>query len=261
MKYTRIISYGCSFTAGQELADALVLGIPEDELDEMKKTIPGNRADELLYKGKRVECDKLGHSMAWPNHVGKRFNLPVLNQARYGTSLLWSIFSIERDYLSGLIQESDLVLLGVTSPGRVSWIAGNGIFINQIFGYKETWFDHELHDALVKHWATDENIIWDYFHKMRYADLLSKSRNNQIVMTMPVCPISHTIGQFPHYKKTHPWLDNMQFDNLVLPEYSVPNSEDNRHGWRHPKLDSHIKYAEVLSEELIRLGILDENVS
>jgi hypothetical protein len=256
MKYNRIVSYGCSFTAGQELGDAQVLGIPEDELDKFKQTVIGSRADELVYKGRREECDAVGHKLAWPNYIGAALGIPVLNQARFGTSVEASIFSIERDIETGLIRDNDLILVGITSPGRFSWVDGTGHHITQIFDDRDCWFDKNLHDALARHWLSEENVIWNYLHHIRYLDYLSDKLDGRLKMTMAVFPLRNILKEYSRVKKTLPWLYDLKFSNLLLPNQSISNPEGYRHGWRHPKIESHKKYAKTIYDELKRQEIV-----
>jgi hypothetical protein len=110
----RIVAYGCSYTAGSELADHLV----DVNHDQIKIN--------LGWSGWIDHCERQGHHMsssewlgrsmrlAWPAKLGKLKGWSVLNRAFPGSSLAWSVYQLELDLLKGLVSHADCVIVGVT---------------------------------------------------------------------------------------------------------------------------------------------------
>ena len=59
LPYNRIISYGCSFTAGSELGDAEVLGMTEEEMRKLvkKHSFQGAGAWQFLRDCMKLSCN------------------------------------------------------------------------------------------------------------------------------------------------------------------------------------------------------------
>ena len=106
-KYKRLVVYGCSFTAGDELADALVLGMTEDEVDLLKRS---GMSRQELYGKLHNECIRAGKTLTWARWLADHYNVPYSNRARGGGSLQQMVYRIERDYHNGITHEDDLVI-------------------------------------------------------------------------------------------------------------------------------------------------------
>ena len=132
---TRIVAYGCSFTAGDEIMDHTCMNMSFEECNKVKSrylrmgknynsfknylvsTIDGIRdfgkdhADQLDYD--------LHRNSSWAAQVAKAVNVKFENRAINGSGLDEHYFNIYRDWHKGLIQDGDLVLVGLTSMNRM----------------------------------------------------------------------------------------------------------------------------------------------
>ena len=260
MKIDRIVAYGCSFTAGQELGDAEILQIDVDVLDEMKRD--GIITDNMrIYKTREIQekCDELGLSLSWPSHLAKKIDIPYLNRGMLGTSLGDAVFRLTHDLEHGLIHDNDLIVIGATCPARFSALTenrfGHMAMITRMLGHASPfWPSKEIHEFMVRTWGTDNNIIWEYVKLLKYLDLLSDSLGGRIKMITPLHSWNHLIRfGYPNHMK---WISNMKFKHLLDKDfcfaaaYGDTPHEETVHGWRHPKLKYHIKFADLVYDML-----------
>jgi hypothetical protein len=264
LNINRVVAYGCSYTAGQELADAIILNKPHEEIDAYKRK-HGIHCVEGVYGNEetRIRCTLLSSQLAWPNYIAERLGVSCSNRAKMGTSINEFIYNIERDIVSNEIVETDLIFVGLTCPVRFSWVSDSGIMITKFVGDSRWTHSAKLNDALLDTWATDCNLMWEYIKHAKYLDYLSKSLGNRLKIVMTVQSLQSIRLVLSGYKSKLPWLDNVKFDNLLSPEVSLSNFvvveeiEKYTHGWGHPVVDVHKKFANHMFDELITTGVID----
>lgn len=262
---SRIVAYGCSYTAGQELADAIILNKTHDEIDAYKRK-HGIHCIDGVYGSKEnlSACDKLSSELAWPNYIAERFGIPCINRAEKGTSVNEFIFNIERDLITGKIEPTDLILVGLTSPVRFSWVTKFGHMMTKFVGDERWTYNSELNYALLDTWATDCNLIWEYFKHARHLDLLSSCMGGRLKTVMTVQSIESIKIALPDYKHRLPWIDSLKLHNLLSPELSLSNFiedgkwDEQTHGWGHPKVEVHERYAAHIYDQLISAGVVHD---
>lgn len=259
--FDRVVAYGCSFTAGQELADSIILNRPEDEIDQFKKRA-GIHCYLELYGNEEVrhQCDKLSSQMSWVNLIAKKMNVPCENRAKLGTGINEFVFNIEKDLATGRITDRDLILVGLTSPSRFSWISDHGVMLTKFIGDPRWDHNKKLNDALIDTWATDNNLMWEYTKHMRHMNLISEKLGGRLKMVMCVISLKYMKVQLDKYSKYVPWLDSVELEHLLCPNVSMSTyiaSDWHTHGWGHPKLDVHEKFAEHIWGELIGSEVVD----
>jgi len=101
--FNKIIAYGCSFTAGQELGDAEILGKTHDEVDRLKAEYGlGDKAYRKVYGGLAREAEAHGKTLAWPSQLAKKVNIPCSNRAVNGSNIsnVMFRFNFSRNYIS-----------------------------------------------------------------------------------------------------------------------------------------------------------------
>jgi hypothetical protein len=113
---SRIVAYGCSYTAGDEFLDISI----HPKAEEIKKKnikdwfeLKGN-ADPVLVRSLENRQKK----MAWPALLANRLSLPVDNRAVGGNSLPNMLYQIESDIQKERILSTDIILVGLTSYER-----------------------------------------------------------------------------------------------------------------------------------------------
>lgn len=252
-KYKRIVAYGCSFTAGDELGDHHALGMTEEEVDSLKRS--GMRRREL-YGSAQIEkrAADIGKDLSWVRWLSEKYSVPYSNRAKAGGSIQQMVYRIERDYRTGLIHEDDLVLVGTTSMYR--W------FQFHHSGKEMTWvFHHPIHettafnDVLVQNYVNDYNILWNYYLHLNYLEMLSKEKSN-IKLFHALSPFSQERDFNIEAEKLQPnfrtTIDSFEFtcflnyDRGLAQVYSHIPPEEATHGWGHPKLKYQKEFANLL---------------
>lgn len=261
--FDRVVAYGCSFTAGQELADSIVLNRSEDEIDEYKRK-HGIHCYMDIYGTEeiRAKCNQESSKLSWPNYIAEKMNVPCINRAHFGTSVNEFIFNIERDLACGNITDTDLILVGMTTPVRFSWVSKNGTIITKFIGDSRWENFKDLNDALLDTWATDNNLMWEYIKHMRHLDLISRSLGGRLKMAMCVLSLDVIKTNLSEYSKYLPWLDQINFDNVLSPSvcmsnFTARNYISETHGWGHPKVAVQKRFSEHIWSALIANGTID----
>jgi hypothetical protein len=218
-KYKRLIAYGCSFTAGDELADAIVLGMDEEEVDTLKRA-GATRKD--LYGDLRNKIEEHGKTLTWVRFVADHFGVPYSNRAVGGGSIQQMVYRIERDYANGLIDEDDLVIVGVTSMFRWFQFDYTGHQMSWVFSFKSSGIPG-LNRQLEQHYINDYNILWTYFVNLNYLQKLATERKN-IKIVHALKPFSRELGYMEpadlkeDFKKL---IGSFQFPDILLPYGTV----------------------------------------
>ena len=184
---TRLVAYGCSHTAGAELADHIMLGTDIETVNKLKAryisegdTIP--QAWEKIWKiyGYAVdpyskfgnifrsislkEVPHLEHgedicrSLTWVRYLAElRGHTHYMNHGFGGGSLELCLYLLEEDIMDGSIDiTKDEIILQVPHPYR--WL--------------ELQFD-SMHKTVTPYeWGNYWNITWNYYHLLRHMKLL-----------------------------------------------------------------------------------------
>lgn len=156
-KFNRIIAYGCSYTAGAELLDHVILGKDVEECDKLKKRLGFDnfyRTFPEITMNHRVNLNA-----SWAAQLAKLLNKDFVNHAVVGTSLDHAYYLLCEDIIKGFITTDDLVLVGLTTPNRLlrfengigtpySFVMTAPININSLSEYKNLLIDFYNDDKL-----------------------------------------------------------------------------------------------------------------
>lgn len=260
----RVVAYGCSFTAGQELGDSIILNRPEKEIDAYKRK-HGIHCITDIYgdEGTRTKCTILSSQLSWPNYIAEQLGVPCSNRAKLGTSVNEFILNIERDNATGKIEDNDLILVGLTCPTRFSWIDDRGSMLTRFIGDDRFTHSNKLNDALLDTWATDCNLMWEYTKHIMHLERLSNSLGGRLKMVMCVQSLSNIRKGLRGYKNKMPWLDAVKFNNILSPDVSLStfvdpsNPEKHTHGWGHPMIHIHNQFGKYIYEQLVITGAIN----
>lgn len=259
-KYKRLVVYGCSFTAGDELADALVLGMTEDEVDLLKRS---GISRQELYGNLHNECIRVGKTLTWARWLADHYNVPYSNRARGGGSLQQMVYRIERDYHNGLTHEDDLVIVGLTSMFRWFQFSRKGDELSWVFNTEMSGLQ-ELNEKLLEYYVTPQNIIWTYHLYLNYMQMLADKRKN-IFAINAISPFSaessftaknEGVELSPEFNKT---IDGFQYPFILNPNYGMGQiyahlpKEEATHGYGHPKVKYHKEFAKLVANWIDRL--------
>lgn len=257
MKIDRIVSYGCSFTAGQELGDAEILQIDVDILDKMKQDL-GVLNGDAIYKTREMQkkCDAHSLTFSWPSHLAKKIDVSYWNRAHLGTSIADAVFRLTHDLEHGLIGDDDLIIVGVTCPTRFSTVTNrhDNYVETKMLSLSKHWPSKEVHEFMVETWGTNNNIIWEHAKHLKYLDLLSDSLGGRIKMVTTVYSWNNMVQHsFPTQIS---WLSDIRFKHLLGRDVSFSDTygdtpyEQASHGWGHPTAEYHIKFADLVYNRL-----------
>lgn len=249
-KYSKLVAYGCSWTAGSELQDHIALKMSETECDNLKKKLGlhgfGNRYDKIIRNR--------GAEVAWPAELGRRANLPVVNRAAGGASVEYSLYHFQKDIQLRQVTSDSLVIVGLTTPDRQLVFKnhlGEG-FIQLLPGSDAKAFGWKSSNTkfLWNCFLTDERLAYNYanfinlmrFHAQKnnidlhflkmdnlrkpYLRSRNKCVNNNLLMTFK--EIEHT-GELISTKSLHDF-----------------NNNDAMHGFNHVKAPCHSRFARHL---------------
>ena len=184
---SRLVAYGCSHTAGSELADHIMLGTDIKTCDGIKRkhltqgdTIP--QAWEKMWKQFGFSVDPydlfdqifktiklkeipfleygedLNRSLTWVRYLAElRGHSSYLNQGIGGCNLEQCLYALERDIMEGEVDpELDEVIVQVPHPYR--WIE---------FSYEGQVSTFHQYDI-----ANYFNITWTYYQLLRHLRFL-----------------------------------------------------------------------------------------
>ena len=253
-KYKRLVAYGCSFTAGDELADSQVLGIPEEEVDALKRA--GISREELYGKlrSRTDEVLEINKTLAWPRWFADYYGVPYSNRARPGGSIQQMLYRLERDLANNLIDPDDLVIIGLTSMYRwfqfdekgneLSWV------FTKAFGAKGRFL--KFNESLVENYVHEYNIIWQYYLCLNYLQMLA-DRHPNIKLVHAISPFSYekdfVAGNNKLRKEFMKTIESMKFPALLNEKYGMAqlydhlDTEKSTHGYGHPKIQFQKQFA------------------
>lgn len=167
-KFKRLVAYGCSYTQGDELLDETYI----PGANEIKK-IQGREIwwKTLLdtYPGlDKQEYNERCKFHAWPRHLADRMGIPWVNRAYPGNSIYNMIYKIDQDLANGDILDTDLVILGITSPNRLIYVDYEGRGKTLHLGYINGWPEkfEQGYPFFIK-WMTDPTIMFHFSIALR----------------------------------------------------------------------------------------------
>lgn len=152
MKFSRLVAYGCSHTAGAETQDNDF--IPDADL--IKKEIGMSnfmiKYHEILSQD-IIKYANAGKEKSYIKHLADRLNIPYDNRAEPGSGLAEQIFRLETDLSNNLINETDLIIIGITGKDRVLYFEDD-VPRTILIAYKNTYPD----------FIKDQNTFLNYFN-------------------------------------------------------------------------------------------------
>jgi len=273
IEFDRIVAYGCSITSAHETLDHELfchLG-DANEIDRLKKEykltfinqapsrckgyIPSKWTDDTGS----IDWDKFYEDqkkMSYANKLANMFGVPCLNQSMRGSSVDYAVFQIENDLANGVLNPTDLILVGLTQQGRHFYINDADEFDHMLINKIKTVFQEE-------YWSTfssTSNIIWNYYRALAHMEMLNNKHNNILCLTVinpsPEAPAdSDFFADDQYYMPNRNTLNGNRLFNVVkqardfktIVNISMNNIEDyarNKvHGFLHPTISQHEEYA------------------
>jgi len=255
--FKRVIAYGCSFTAGDEIVDHLLLNISFEKCNELKSKFP---TQEMFYKHYNLvnfKGNKFMENYSWSGQLAQMLNLPYQSRAVPGCSMGHIYFKIYNDYLKKEISSDDLILVGITSPNRIMYWNPDLSMLDStpINCYLEK-IDSFGQKAIMD--VYDDNIlILNYFSHIQNVYSLKNILNIRMQHMLSDNVPNHT--QFRY--NIRPELDKIirdihnRCDNILCPDITLQNkytTELGRCGFFHPPLEAHTYLAEVIYDRCVK---------
>lgn len=265
--YKRIISYGCSLTAGSELTDHEFMGITEDELFEYVKKHKFTGSHDLfrvfnLSPNTIKEILAKNASKSWPNYVAKHFGVDILNRAIPGSSLGEATYNILKDLYDGRINDDDLVLVGITSPSRWFQFDEKGEKFGGVFGWMPI---SEYSTQLEMNWANPYNIVYSHYKEITFLSDLSDRLNGQIKLCYTFGAPQYITHFYGEELKDSKFAEFFDFSISLLPLHNFIDHENSiceiaswitpetHHVFGHPRVQFHEQFSEILIEKLEKM--------
>lgn len=274
--FSRVVAYGCSYTAGDELLDAPILHRlgSEEEVDNLKRKYTNQKITEFrstYYNSKYVDPEWImpngnfdwgrkireEQKLSWIRHLADNLNLPYLNRGWGGTSIDYSIFSYEEDLINGTITDDDLIIFCIPTPARLMFIGGHGQPINALFNYPATWPTKDFYSLFTRYFCNTHNIYWNYFNKLKYIDLLHRTRGNVLVFFSNI-DFNYLKSHYFDQIADHPidrMVDSISNFPSILKDFPnfVPEKNEITHGFGHNKIGKHIEIANQLADRIRKM--------
>jgi hypothetical protein len=267
--FNRIVAYGCSHTAGSELADHLFWHEPITavELDKIKRSYNDKRTD-FYNKNPRLgsqEAMEAQSHLSWAAQVAKRLDVKFLNKGLSGGSMQSIVYLIERDFADGVISDNDLILVGATSMDRWMYFSkeergGWPHAAIPIIGYPGLWPTEKFHNDFVEHVADDYFTLYNYFNTLKYLDLLSSRFNGRIL----VQPLHQTVNDYIGFvsdkhlnKRFISMIESInKFTSIIDHDVCFGNlvnwgNQSQVHGFNHPHIRYHEQLADIVVDRLL----------
>jgi len=259
IKFDRIVAYGCSFTAGTELAEFLVSpSTPIEEIDKIKRRdFAGLPKKFPHYTGVfNDDIQAIGRNLSWAKQIANNLKVGFVNKAFPGHGVQNMVYGIEKDLKNGFLTETDLIVVGITSADRWMFFEKDGNAQRVLFSYSHMWPSKQLHEDFVTYIANDYFNSYQWYNSIKYLDMLSDRIGGRILQ----CYLHSTFNEL----KKNKWnnlksefvdqFDEMQtFESIVEPNFALATGIDwdnETHGGWHPKIQFHTKYANHITNIL-----------
>lgn len=257
-KYKRVVAYGCSFTAGDEIADHLILNTTFKECNELKKKYSSQWVFYDVYKLYEESATKFMSNYSWSAQLANLLHLPYVNRAEPGSSLDHIYFKIYSDYLNKFIDKNDLILVGITSPGRISyWDKEVGLSSTILLNYIEhiKKLDKQARIAITE--LYDDNIlVLNYFLFLQNLSNLK----NILDVKLQIMSTSNTPGHINFKDLINPEINKIildifnNIDNILVRDIGLDNHFTEAIGicgFGHPPLEAHTFLAKTIYKKCV----------
>jgi hypothetical protein len=247
--FDRIVAYGCSLTAGMELADELVTGLSKQEIDRQKRTIGIRNWWDLLESYATVEqISEIENNLAWPRYVADYFGVSYVNRAVHGGNSDSSIYFIESD-LKNFLTTKDLILVGHSETTRYFWLDQHGSPQHACMGGTDLrWPSADFHQQF-RSFANPHHLTYQWTKDIKYLDMLSHRLGGRLLQQY----CSHTYHEHAIVNNLTSHIDSVT--SMIDEDYSFNSivtwsDPDQVHAFTHPTKQLHEIFAKHLIDKL-----------
>lgn len=253
-KINRIVAYGCSYTAGDELLDHEILGMSFDECNRLKKQfsnvkefhnqkINGNTIFDL------IKNDGRNINASWASQLATRFDKTYIGRAVGGSSIEEHYYSIVKDISNNQIVQTDLVLVGLTIPDRIFiWPINSDKPYSKLLSNTWQWSDSKLKEHAINYFFTDFSIILNYYKTMKLLSTLDTKINIRLQpMSRKIIPRDELFAYKSTTKELNDYVNSVWSDcqSIMLNSgIALAHNSNYRCGFGHPTVEEHTKLAQ-----------------
>lgn len=257
----RIIAFGCSYTAGEELLYHRL-----GKLDDYRKQTASDpclffqkisKDKSALEQLSIIRNDQL--KIAWPAKLSNLLEVDYVNFAEIGNSMDKILWQIEKKKLEKFFKPGDVILVGATNPDRnfyfkdlepmsfqlpsLFWKEKSLIGVNNI-GSSDVVVSKDVDKNLV-HWFTDDRIVWDYLKTLKALKTLNVGIVNAMSCNLDLNLKDYNNSIFKNIKDSIQYLHNESMDSFA--------EKEDYHAWGHPTEIVHERFAKSIYEVLRKL--------
>lgn len=287
----QIVAFGCSMTAGSEICDNLHFPDIAD-IEAYKKTMDPEKWFYLLKSQDRGPLQLLDQERlrAWPAHLGRLLDVPVINRALPGTGLEHQIIDLLQAYKHKQITDRTLVLWGFTGINRGILLRDRmdlpfiTSYIMGLIHMQPPEITRKNRDLWYSVIHSDSMMMWRYYQQLSTIfDLAQNKFNHQFMFVQaqginpdpkywstetkpPLINRGTNTPLEPQRKETREILEDFWSLNLdsrwraysMLDDWSQNNfftwsHNRNQHlAYGHPSEQAHKDYAQVLYQRIQR---------
>jgi hypothetical protein len=262
----RIVSFGCSYTAGTEILDYQLSPYFVDLKNKLDVYQWWEKLKENPEQMKlQLELRKKELNHAWPAHLASHLGVDFINYAEPGNSNENMHWQIEQKLESGEITNDDLILVGLSNADRSMFFSsGHPHPLPFLLSAADSYTKH-LPEKILQ-WFSDDRIIWDHYRNLKsFESVKQKLHGKLFVVPMrevrkEVCPWPSTYD-YGTYRVVS--RENALFFNKVINQ--LQNSQlfittdcclsdfKTRLPHGHPNEDAHRAFAERIYKENVTL--------
>ena len=254
--FNRVIAYGCSLTAGDELMDHVFMNMSFEKCNSIKRQfiLDSNKRIDAGFKFRRTynikTADKeLNCNHSWAAYLAKHLNLPFENRAKSGSSIDQVYFTIYHDLLSSSISNTDLILVGLPPQYRIIDFRNP----QKVLSLSNLHLDKDnLEHKLLIDMFNDDSA---FFHYFKTVELLCNLKINIRIQPMISDMVPNSSYKINHTKDYINSVWNNSVKNMLLSEEClrprVVNGELKNCGFGHPPVESHILLAEKIYNQVV----------
>ncbi len=223
IEFDRIVAFGCSHTAGSELADHIILNKSLKETNEIKKKLVTQTAfyrflreasakPKILTHEGSVDSDSffqtfesrlidLNNSYSFINVLSNLLEAECKNVARGGGSIERSVFVLNDMISNNEIKTdgSDIVFLGITSRHRFFYIKNDGTLANSdgLLPSPHTWpfpngvKNKKVHRDFLFNIFNDYYMLWKHYISIFSFIQIAKEYNIPVILQPVLVDLFH----------------------------------------------------------------------
>ena len=282
--FKRLVSFGCSHTAGDELSDHTFLGMDWNVYHNECRALHNDRKldtnEKILAVEKKYWSDsklidariKANRNLSWSSWLSKRLDLPHVNISKGGSAMSHIFYDIVDRYHHHSIHPTDIIVIGMTHVQRYVTFRSK---VKSIFQRKNSSFAHStnihspynLYNQQTNDFYNLEKLVWEYYNTLKQIEQFGQ-QNNLTIMLLPVTGQQELDPFHPDWLceskdmpifNTHAkWCWKTLQKTIMVTNKGLEEFNGTRlhSGFGHYVLQTHQDYADHVYEKIIQRKII-----